>query len=340
MKQKINIQFRNGLSFEDFQKDVFEPFGLTEKYFFEQSEKPDVVIFGPYGDDIPPKGNYTIVGYFCENILPDLSICDYAFGIPLESEIKNSRYKRIQWHGFNPEVLVKNYSDNEIDQILNTKTRFCNFLYSNPIHYREEFFKQLSKYKKIDAPGLSMNNMHHIDSTKDSIWEAKRHFLLPYKFTIAFENDVYPGYQTEKLYDAMKCDSLPIYCGDPNISDVFNTRSFINVPEYVKPNAGFFIKSLEKIAQQDFTDYRPAYYNRLRDRIKRNLKSRGRKLKMKLLFNNLNSAPFIEKIIEIDRNQDLYIEYLKQPWFNDNIIPQYSSSVNRWIEIFNKHKSE
>ena len=80
-----------------------------------------------------------------------------------------------------------------------------------------------------------MNNMESIDNKfKGDVWERKKQFLSPYKFTIAFENYVFPGYQTEKVYDAMQTSSVPIYCGDPMIGEIFNTASFLNAPDYVK----------------------------------------------------------------------------------------------------------
>src|SRR6185312_6089937 len=100
----------------------------------------------------------------------------------------------------------------------------------------EAFFKQLSAYKKVDAPGRSMNSMPGIDIGGGNKWTTKRQFLSPYKFTIAFENDIFPGYQTEKLYDAMMADTIPIYCGDPFVGDVFNTKSFLNAADYLPIN--------------------------------------------------------------------------------------------------------
>ena len=88
--------------------------------------------------------------------------------------------------------------------------------------------------------------MSSVDETyKGDKWAVKHQFLSEYKFTIAFENYVYPGYQTEKLYDAMLCKSLPIYCGDPNIGEVFNTKSFLNAADYVKPNSSGTVRFLE-----------------------------------------------------------------------------------------------
>jgi hypothetical protein len=141
-KQIIKIAFRNGISFQNFMEDVFEIENLTDKFQFVESFEPDFIVFGPYGNDIPPKGNYIRIGYFCENIKPDLSICDWAFGIPHENEIKSTKYKRIQWHGTSPKVFIKTTSYNP-ENILASKTNFCNFIYETVVPYREIFFSKL-----------------------------------------------------------------------------------------------------------------------------------------------------------------------------------------------------
>lgn len=334
MSKTIKIKCQNGISFKEALRDIL--FELTRLFDFEESESPDFILFGPYGNDLPPPGNYIRIGYFSENIKPDLSICEYAFGVPAESEIGSPKYKRIQWHGLNPQSLKKNLTDNEIDFILNQKTNFCNFIYSNPVPYREEFFKQLSKYKKVDAPGKSMNNMPSIDSQYGgSFWERKRQFLSTYKFSIAFENYAYPGYQTEKLYDAMQVNSIPIYCGDIHIDQIFNTKSFLNAFDYINFKQTGLVKLLENLSQQDFIDYRPQFHHQLHHRFIRRLKVIGRRAKMNLQFNKLDFSPLIDRIVEIDKNQDLYIQYLKQPWFIGNKIPENSSLTERWKTIFN-----
>ncbi len=331
IKKPIRIKFQNGLTGGIALKEILNE--LTTDFDFIESENPAFILFGPYGNDIPKPGPYIRIGYFCENIVPDFSICEWAFGVPREEEINHPKYKRIQWHGFNPENLVKLNTDSE--KLLASKSKFCNFLYSNKVPYREEFFKQLSKYKKVDAPGKSMNNMASIDNLyQGSIWERKRQFLSEYKFTIAFENYAYSGYQTEKLYDAMITSSIPIYNGDSFIHEIFNTKSFINAPEYLPIKNSNVIKWLEKSCQPDFNDYRPQFFHSSIQRVKRKIKSKGRELKMKLQFNKLDFSNLIDRIIEVDKNPELYLQYLKEPWFKYNIIPENLSSKNRWIEIF------
>ncbi len=337
-KPIIKISFQNGLTFQSFKKDVFDIEGISDLFDFEESVNPDFIVFGPYGNDIPQKGNYIRIGYYCENIKPDMDICDWAFGVPHESEVNHQRYKRILWHGINPSQLIKGNNYNAKD-ILNSKKHFCNFLYTHKVSYRERFFGLLSQYKKVDAPGQSMNNMAGIDELyKGDIWERKRQFLNPYKFTIAFENYVYPGYQTEKLYDAMMANSIPIYMGDSFVGDIFNTKSFINANDYITIKNRPLVKWIEKISQPDFTDIRPSYNHTPLHRIKRRLKIWGRDLKMRIQFSGINFTPLITRIAELDNDPEQYIAMLKQPWFINNELPANISLKNRWLEIFeSKH---
>jgi hypothetical protein len=329
MKKQIKIKFQNGITYDGAIREILNV--VLEKYEFIESEKPDYIFFGPYGKDVPVPGAYVRIGYFCENMIPDLDSCDWAFGIPSEQRVNSPKYKRIQWHNLDPDALIK--KDWDAEQIFSSKTKFCNFFYSAPVPYREEFFRQLSKYKKVDAPGKSMNNMPSVDKVyTGSKWEVKHRFLTPYKFTIAFENYVYPGYQTEKLYDAMLCRSLPVYCGDPNVGEIFNTQSFLFANDFIRTNDTPLVKFLE--SQLNFTDIRPLYYKSPKDRVQRKLKSIGKTLKMKLQYNKLDFSDLIDQIIVLDKDPDKYMEYLKQPWFHHNVPPPNTSLKERWIEIF------
>ncbi len=331
-KKQIKIKFQNGLAFHYSVREILSY--VLDRYEFIDSDEPDFIMFGPYGADLPPKSDkYVRIGYFCENIVPDFSICEWAFGMPADEEIKHQKYKKIQWHNLDPNDLVKNNIDT--DSIINSKTKFCNFLYGHKVPYREAFFKELSKYKKIDAPGKSMNNMPSIDSIySGDMWDRKRQFLKPYKFTISFENNSYPGYQTEKIYDAMLENSIPIYCGDPYIHNLFNTKSFLNAFDIINPSYDGFIQWLEKHSQMNFVDFRPGVYKTIPQHIVRKLKTIGRDLKMKWEFNGLNYKKLVDRIVEIDENENLYREMLQQPWFNNNEVPAHTSAVNRWAEIF------
>jgi len=330
MKKQVKIKFYNGITYSVGIQEILNC--VSDKYEFLESDDPDYTLFGPYGNDIPPKGNYTRIGYFCENMLPDMSICDWAFGVPYEEDINHPRYMRIKWHGFDPNCLIK--QNINLESILAQKTKFCNFIYSNPVPFREKFCQQLSKYKPIDCPGKSLNNMPSIDVAMPdiSIWERKRKFLSPYKFTIAFENYSYPGYNTEKLLDPMMVNSLPIYLGNPQIDRHFNPKSFINAHEYVDTSDFPLVNLLESFCQPDRQDQVPSVYTSLGHQIKRKVKMVGRSLKMQLKYTSFDDL--IDKIIEIDRHDDLYAKYLLEPWFHHNSLPANDAVINRWKEIF------
>lgn len=261
---------------------------------------------------------------------PDMSLCEWAFGIPYNEEVKHPKYMRISWHGFDPNCLIK--KDTRADCILSQKTKFCNFVYSNKVPFRESFFKRLSQYKRVDAPGQSMNNMPSIDvsMSNTSRWDRKRSFLADYKFTIAFENYSYPGYNTEKLLDPMTVNSLPIYLGNPHIHKHFNPNSFINAHEYA--NFSFVADFLQSTCYPTFKDQNPSTYTTLPRKIGRKVKSTGRTLGMQINYRSLDNL--IDKIVEIDQDDDLYIKYCAEPWFNNNVLPSNNTLIERWKQIF------
>jgi alpha(1,3/1,4) fucosyltransferase len=330
VKKQIKIKFTNGLDFATGIKDILN--FLSPYYEFIDSHEPEFIIFGPYGNSIPLKGRSIRIGYFCENMMPDMSMCDWAFGVPYEEEIQHPRYIRIQWHGFNPACLIKQSVD--VEAILAKKTKFCNFIYSNIVPFREEFCRKLSKYKAVDAPGRSLNNMLSIDKSMPHVsrWERKRKFLSEYKFTIAFENYSYPGYSTEKLLDPMMVNSLPIYLGNPSIDRHFNPKSFINAHDHIQNKHLVLANFLESSCQPDWQDNCPSEYVSFEHKVKRKVKSVGRSLKMQLKYNSFDEL--IDTIIEIDRDDNLYAKYLSEPWFYDNTPPSNNAVIERWKTIF------
>lgn len=56
----------------------------------------------------------------------------------------------------------------------------------------------------------------------------KHQTLANYKFTLCFENAIFPGYVTEKIFDAILAGSVPVYLGDPNILDTVPREVFVD----------------------------------------------------------------------------------------------------------------
>jgi hypothetical protein len=128
--------------------------------------------------------------------------------------------------------------------------------------------------------------------------------------------------------------SIPIYCGDPYITDLFNPNSFINGFDILNADYGVLTRALEKTTQMDFKDFRPGVFHKVPDHIKRKIKIIGRELKMRVQFNGLKYDKLVDKVVELDENEDLYRQMLLEPWFKNNEVPSNSLAVTRWKEIF------
>jgi len=116
------------------------------------------------------------------------------------------------------------------------KKYFCNFIYGNPYSLdRIDFMKMLSKYKRVECAGLVEGNnyaLRGLPSYDKEGYGYKQVFQSMCKFSIAFENNYFPGYTTEKLSDPLVARSLPIYFGNPKVAEIFNPESYINVADF------------------------------------------------------------------------------------------------------------
>jgi serine/threonine protein kinase len=62
-------------------------------------------------------------------------------------------------------------------------------------------------------------------------WSTVQCIYSESKFTFTFENDLRPGYITEKIMAAFRGNSVPIYYGPPEIKNLFNENRFYYVNE-------------------------------------------------------------------------------------------------------------
>jgi alpha(1,3/1,4) fucosyltransferase len=224
-----------------------------------------------------PKGNFVKVFCGAEHVKPNMEECDWAFSPHFEESINSSRHMRIPAYMLSDYMLRDFGSPSQrkkinFNKIKKEKTKFCNFIYSQDVPERNNFFKELSKYKKIDSPGRCMNNMPPIGSYTDSkksrlsvSWvKEKLNFLKPYKFTIAFENASKPGWVTEKLTQPLLVNSIPIYFGHPEVKRDFNTKSFLNYHDFNDMKS--FIEHIIKVDKDDklYKQYfeQPIYSNK------------------------------------------------------------------------------
>ena len=253
---------------------------LSEEYILQVVEhSPDILVYSSFGTEFL---DYRCIRFFYtgEQITPNFKLCDYALSFQRAHQ-RNFRLPLYLMYGYYELTNVKpHFSD-----FLQEKRKFCNFVYSNRhCKKRNNFFHKLSKYKVVDSGGKLWNNIGRpVDD--------KCKFLQNYKFSIAFENECYPGYTTEKIVEPMTANSLPIYWGNPFIDKEFNSRSFLNYFDFQNEN-----ELIEKIIFLDQNDsayekyYTEPYLsqNKIPDSLaKKNI----------LLFfkNSLSTGPIIKK---------------------------------------------
>jgi len=223
MKKKIKIDF----------SDFWGGFDKTNNYFYNLlkdefdviiTDNPDYLFFSVFGNK---HLNYKCkkIFYTGENMAPPLHYCDYSFSFDYLNDERNYRLPHY--------LLYDGYYELQRPKIIDeslAKRKFCNFVVSNNgCQERNNFYTELSKYKKVDSGGRFANNIGYAVGNKVN-------FQSEYKFSIAFENNAYrpqhPGYTTEKIMEPMTVNSVPIYWGNPEIGKEFNTKSFINVYDF------------------------------------------------------------------------------------------------------------
>ncbi len=277
MKKKVKINFVDfwhpGTIEEIKNEFLFQI--LSQRFDLEISDQPDFLLYSCFGVSFL---NFKCIRIFYtgENLPPNFNECDYAFTFEHLDHPRHHRAPLYALRDGDPQQLT---TEKDVEAIFRDKSKFCNFVYSNSMGVeRIKFFRALSRYKQIDSGGAVLNNIgYQIDN--------KLEFLKPYKFTIAFENESHPGYVTEKIWNAMQANTIPIYWGNPVVHQDFNPKSFINCHDY---------DSFEAV---------------------------------------------IDRVIEIDNNDDLYKQYLAEPYFHNNMVPQdadWNLFLDHFEVIFNR----
>lgn len=203
---------------------------LSQLYNLELSDHPDYVIYGVFGEEHLAYNNCVKILFCSECLVPDFNLCDYAIGYDYISF--GDRYLRQAfWYveECRKSALLMQKKHEDVEGILSRKTDFCSFVVSNggadPI--RQAAFEALSAYKRVNSGGRFLNNIGLPEGVADKLEFEKKH-----KFSLTFENQSHPGYTTEKLPQAFAAQTVPIYWGDPTITETFNPKAFINAFDF------------------------------------------------------------------------------------------------------------
>eukprot|EP00912_Choanoflagellata_sp_UC4_P002184 UC4_evm1s1383 len=162
---------------------------------------------------------------------------------------------------------------------------------------RQAFHRLLSEYKTCDKPGQS--NVPKCEGTDLDVFKC----FKGYKFSITMENTQAEGYLSEKLFNGVMGDTVPVYHGAPDIYKYVNSKRIL-----------FCNVSKATIRKMN------TYYER-----------RNRKWVGKVFENNPNPSdeeliswateflrdemtPCVNEVIRLDNDDDAYQAILKEPF--------------------------
>ena len=61
---------------------------------------------------------------------------------------------------------------------------------------------------------------------------SKREVMSGFKFALCFENCIFPGYITEKIFDCFLASCIPVYFGAPDIADIIPPETFVDFRKF------------------------------------------------------------------------------------------------------------
>jgi len=207
------------LFYLDYLKELFE--------FEEAPDNPDYV-FASNMDRFYLKYTGVRIWLTGENLIPDFNIVDYAIGFnDINFGDRYLRWPIYCWgHTLAGFEKRRNLSLEKRPPTTRTKHSVC--VVSNMSNRQGPFSEMLNAlecYKGVTYGGKWRNNIGGRVKDKEAL-------LREHKFSIAFENTSYPGYTTEKITDALMGGTIPIYWGDPDISQCFNSKAFVNISPF------------------------------------------------------------------------------------------------------------
>lgn len=248
MRERIAVNFT--LWPRPFAEEFAQRFpAVWEKYDVVVSDRPDVVfysIYAPGNISVLPNGQYFAhmpvldpgpylrVFVTPDNVEPVMAACDFAITFSTQIDHPNHLRLPIWVHdlrrvGIRPEALVKDPAT-DWERMAAAKTGFCNFVYSHAVAHRDAMFDYFGALKRVDAGGSCRNNMGGWTVPGGHL--GKVDFQRAYKFSLAIENAVWPGYTTEKLVEPMLAGSVPVYFGDPLAVRDFDPASYLDFAQF------------------------------------------------------------------------------------------------------------
>lgn len=148
-------------------------------------------------------------------------------------------------------MIVRNDYCSHYNHLVNPTTSKINY------QFRTDLGIILSEFNKVDIFG---NNWKvNGKNIKGEIWN-KHLGLDEYHFSIGCENTIQKNYVSEKFWDIILTDTIPIYLGCSNIGEYVPNNTFINLDNLTMDE---IVKKVDDVFN-NYSDYKNYYYNNIR----------------------------------------------------------------------------
>lgn len=220
---------------------------LSKRYeVIRDDQRPDYLIFGDrnFGETNVRYENCVRIFYTGENQRPSDYRHDFAisFDHP-QDHTKMFRLPLYLIYEYDHKICLNKEQRHEDD--FDSK-KFCSFVVKNPsCQYRNSWYNALNTFTTVDSAGPLFNNMYK--GWRPETVADKVKFMGDYKFNLCFENSSYPGYCTEKLFEALCAKTIPIYWGSSTAALDFNPKAFLNRHDYA--NDQEFFNQIVRLSQ-------------------------------------------------------------------------------------------
>lgn len=210
----------------------------------DSPETPDILFYSLCATSGETHYDYDdcIKVYFTgENDVPDFNECDYALSFhQISFGPRHLRFPLYMFYEYAEALNPPKISDKDA-----VGRGFCSLVlrnYGDCDPMRLKIIDAVEAYKPIAYGGRFRNNV-------GGCVDEKIDFLRNYKFNLALENSMVPGYVTEKIVEALAAPTVPVYWGSDMAKSDFNPEAFINVADY-----DTFDSLIERISHLDKND--------------------------------------------------------------------------------------
>lgn len=203
-------------------------------------DEADVVFSSVFGNT-PSRADKTIF-FIGENMRPNYFGCRFSLSFDLDSWGGRNCYLpwwysvlawpgfsyrrvegRLDFHGHEEPIPIERLTQRREPPAGLAERKFCAFVASNPEGLRSNLYGFIHAYKPVDGFGKIFGQ---------PMLRSKFSLLPQYRFNLCPENSFFPGYVTEKLFEAWAGGTLPIYYGALPPGGLINRKAFLNYADY------------------------------------------------------------------------------------------------------------